>query len=187
MAQYLDIHLRPDPEFTSSVLMGALFSKLHRILVELRVNDLGISFPEYKLHPKGLGERLRLHAEEPRLEEFMLNDWLKGMCDHVRLSGVQAVPLTTRHVVVRRRQFKTSVERLRRRRMKRKSESYEQSASAIPVSIERNPRLPFVNVRSQSTGQYFSLFIEQGTPRDEPIKGSFNRYGLSAGATVPWF
>jgi CRISPR-associated endonuclease Csy4 len=35
MDHYLDIRLRPDPYFPEAMLMGALYSKLHRALYDL--------------------------------------------------------------------------------------------------------------------------------------------------------
>ncbi len=44
MNHYLDIRLLPDPEFTATVLMSALFSKLHRGLAELGTGRVGVQF-----------------------------------------------------------------------------------------------------------------------------------------------
>src|SRR5690625_6387343 len=86
-----------------------------------------------------------------------------------------------------RKQFKTNAVRLRRRRMKRKGETYEQAAKAIPDNEERKPNLPFVVLRSQSSGQTFHLFIDQRLPGKERSEGDFKSYGLSQGATVTSF
>ncbi|MCG5531474.1 type I-F CRISPR-associated endoribonuclease Cas6/Csy4 [Halorhodospira halochloris] len=186
MDHYLDIQVRPDPEFPVNTLLGALVSKLHRALVELKANDLGISLPEYEQEPP-LGKTLRLHGTDTRLGALMETGWLRGMRDHLEISEVQAVPAEAAHLVVRRRQYKTNVERLRRRRMKRHNESYEEAVRHIPDSVERKVKMPYVTVRSQSSGQAFSLFIEHGECQQIPVAGTFNTYGLSQGATVPWF
>ena len=187
MDHYLEVRLLPDPEFSAPMLMGALYSKLHRALVSLQSNKIGISFPEYKRKPKSVGSVLRIHADENALRHLQEMDWLKGMRDHAQVSPVQPVPAHAKHILVQRRQFKTNAERLRRRRMKRKGETYEQAVQAIPDSIERKPDLPFLVLRSQSTGQAFHLFIDQGPPTDERVEGPFNCYGLSQQATVPSF
>jgi CRISPR-associated endonuclease Csy4 len=184
---YIDITLLPDPEFSHAHLLGALVAKLHRALVQLRADDVGISFPEYSLRPRSLGRVLRLHGGDIPLQGLMAQPWLQGMRDHVKLSAVAPTPLGTTHRVVQRRQFKTNVERLRRRRMRRKDETAEQAALAIPDGIEQRPDLPYVQLRSASTGQPFCLFVEQEETTDEAMTGTFNSYGLSAGATVPWF
>lgn len=186
MDHYLDIQIRPDPEFPVNMLMGALVSKLHRQLVALEADDIGISLPEHETQPP-LGRRLRIHGRRDRLETLLANEWMKGMRDHIALKEVSPVPDGVEYRIVRRRQFKTSVERLRRRRMKRHGESYEQASAQIPDSVERRVDTPYVIVRSQSTGQTFSLFIEHGVTTSEATKGAFSTYGLSDTATVPWF
>jgi len=47
--------------------------------------------------------------------------------------------------------------------------------------------LPWLNLRSLSTGQSFKLFIRHGDLLSTPVSGMFTTYGLSATATVPWF
>lgn len=187
---YIDITLLPDPEFTQAHLMGALVAKLHRALVELRTSAIGVSFPEHINAPRarrGLGSTLRLHGTAQALAQLQAHDWLRGMRDHVRVSQPALAPTNAPHRQVQRRQFKTNVQRLRRRRMRRKGETAEQAAVAIPASVERRPELPFAQLRSSSTGQPFCLFVEHGPMLDAPQSGEFNTYGMSQGATVPWF
>ncbi|WP_027017321.1 type I-F CRISPR-associated endoribonuclease Cas6/Csy4 [Comamonas composti] len=184
---YIDITLLPDPEFSHAHLLGALVAKLHRALVQLRAEDIGVSFPQHSQHPRSLGAVLRLHGSEVALQALMAEPWLQGMRDHVQLADTAAVPAGARHRQVVRRQFKTSAERLRRRRMQRKGETLEQARAAIPDSVERRPDLPFVQLRSASTGQPFCLFIEHGPELEQTCTGSFNSYGLSLGASIPWF
>ncbi|PYG00399.1 CRISPR-associated Csy4 family protein [Thioalkalivibrio sp. ALE21] len=186
MDHYMDIQVRPDPEFPVNTLLGALVSKLHRALVELEADDLGISLPEHEEEPP-LGKTLRLHGTATRLGTLMEIGWLRGMRDHLEIGEVRAVPPGAAHRVVRRRQYKTNADRLRRRRMKRHNESYEEAARHIPDSVERKVKTPFVMVRSQSSGQAFSLFIEHGECQQTPVTGTFSTYGLSHGATIPWF
>lgn len=187
MDRYLEIHLLPDPEFSTPILMGALYSKLHRALATLQSKSIGVSFPEYSRKPKSLGSVLRIHGDENALRHLQEMEWLKGMRDHTQVSTIQPIPANAQHMVVQRRQFKTNAERLRRRRMKRKGESYEQAVQAIPDSVERKPELPFLVLRSQSSGQAFHLFIDQGPSQHERVEGQFNCYGLSQQATVPSF
>lgn len=184
---YIELALRPDPETSTPALLGALCDHLHLALVQQRRNDIGISFPGFSTTPRTLGSTLRLHAQESVLQAFMQDDWLKGMRDHIRLSDVGAAPATAPHRTVRRQQFKTNADRLRRRRMKRKGETMEQAKAIIPTSIERHPNLPYVHLRSRSTGQAFCLFITLGPLLQDAVSGHFNSHGLSRGATVPWF
>jgi CRISPR-associated endonuclease Csy4 len=184
---YIDVTLLPDPEFSREQLLGALVSKLHRALVQLRANDIGISFPEYSMRPRSLGRLLRLHSGDAALQHLMAQPWLHGMREHVNLTRTLPVPPDAAHRLVQRCQFKTNAERLRRRRMRRKNETAGQAAAAIPDSIERRPDLPYLQLRSASTGQPFCLFVDQEAKLAESVSGTFNSYGLSQGASVPWF
>ena len=186
----IDITLLPDPEFSHAHLLGALMAKLHRALVQLKASDIGVSFPQHVNAPIGkrtLGPVLRLHGTESALQGLMAREWLKGMRDHVQASELTMAPADAQHRLVQRRQFKTNVERLRRRRMQRKGETAEQALQAIPDSMERKPNLPFAQLRSSSTGQPFCLFVEHGVLQPQAVLGTFNTYGLSQGATLPWF
>jgi len=184
---FIDIRLLPDPEFAQAHLLGALYAKLHRALVQLDANNIGVSFPQYRLQPRNLGEVLRLHGTEIALQRLLATDWLRGMRDHTELASIAAVPSGVEHRRLQRRQFKTNVERLRRRRARRKSETMEQAKEAIPDEVEQQPDLPYVRLRSGSTAQAFCLFLALSKPQAEAMEGEFNAYGLSSSATVPWF
>lgn len=186
MDHYIEAKLLPDPEFSAPLLMSALCNKLHRALVATGTNNVGISFPDYRLTPKALGSRLRVHGSQAALLALLESGWLKGMTDHVVPVNVLPVPAVTQYLLVQRKQYKTNAERLRRRRMERKGESYEQVCQAIPDRLSTVVNSPFVNLRSQSTGQTFSLFIDQRSAATG-VDGSFNSYGLSNGGTVPSF
>ena len=184
---YIDIRLLPDPEFSHAHLFGALYAKFHRALVQLKATDVGVSFPLYRMQPRTMGDVMRLHGTRSALQRLMDTDWLRGMHDHVACTGVLSIPDQVKHRIVTRRQFKTNVERLRRRRMRRKGETEAQVVTAIPESVERQPELPYVQLRSASTGQTFRLFVLQGEVEEAPIDGDYNSYGLSMGGSVPWF
>jgi CRISPR-associated endonuclease Csy4 len=186
-SHYIDLRVAPDPETSAVQLLGALYTRLHVALVQERTDRIGVSFPAYSLSPRALGNVLRLHGSDTDLRSFVQSDWLKGMRDHVRMTEIALAPSDAQHRTVQRRQFKTSADRLRRRRMRRKGEMFEQAANAIPESVERRPNLPYVHLRSQSTGQSFCLFIALGAPTREPSSGTFNTYGFSNQATIPWF
>lgn len=183
---YIDIELLPDPEFSQAHLLAALYSKLHRALVGLGTRGIGVSFPHYSVQPRTLGRVMRLHGSDTELDVLLGTDWLRGMRDHAVLGVVSAVPSGVEHRRLLRRQFKTNADRLRRRRMQRKGETYQQAVQAIPDSVEQQPGLPFVQMRSASTGHVFCLFLYL-SEREEERRGLFNTYGLSRDATIPWF
>lgn len=187
MDYYLEIQLQPDPDFVPDMLMNALFSKLHKALVENPQLTVAVSFPEYSLSPRGLGSCLRLHGKQQDLESLQGTTWLTGMRDHVAYQGIQAAPSNAKQVLVKRVQSKSNIERLVRRNAKRKNTSEEEARTNYQAVEPKTLRLPFVNLNSQSSGQKFSLFIKQSKPQENPQAGEFNRYGLSQTATVPWF
>lgn len=187
MQAYLDLRLLPDPEFPATVLMNALFAKLHRALVTEAGGRLGVSFPATGSTPPTLGNRLRLHGEAAALTGLMALDWLSGMHDHVALSALAEIPGHARFRVVRRVQAQSSPQRLRRRLSRRHGYDAAAARRHIPDSAAERLDLPYVILNSRSTGQQFRLFIEHGPLLDKPVPGTFSSYGLSAQATVPWF
>lgn len=187
MNHYVDMDLRPDPEFPSYQLMSALYSKLHRILALQGCTGIGVSFPGLDVKAPHLGARLRLHGSLALLSDLLERDWLAGMRDHVLLSPPMQVPNSAMHRTVRRVQVKSNPERLRRRLMRRHDLDEQEARQRIPDASARLLRLPFVQLKSASTGQSFRLFIDHGPTQSEAVTGEFNAYGLSQGATIPWF
>lgn len=186
-SHYIDIQLLPDPEISPAHIMGALYGRLHLALVQLGAKQIGISFPEYRLKPRGVGKILRLHGSPADLQTLCASVHFGGIKDLIAVKETLPVPEHARHRAVFRRQFKTNVDRLRRRRMARHGESAEQAALAIPDSAQQHTTLPFVQLRSRSSAQAFCLFLAMGEEYATPQKGEFNTYGLSNQATIPWF
>lgn len=187
MDAYTDLKLMPDPEFPATLLMNALFSKLHRGLFDLGTGDIGVSFPTAERAGPGLGNLLRLHGDGAVLQSFIGAGWLQGMRDHVQIEGPQSIPALVRYRAVRRVQSHSSPERERRRLIARKGISVEEALQRIPDSRIQLLDLPYLALTSRSTGQQFKLFIEQGPLSDTPVMGRFSDYGLSATTTIPWF
>ena len=189
MDHYIDIRLRPDPDFAPAMLMGALYNKLHRALFDLQAADVGVSFPNHKhgVRARTLGDHLRLHSTQARLQQLMNADWLTGMRDHTQVSELLAVPDNAQHVNVARKQFNTGSPSRAKRYAKRHGISEDEAQQIYAKLAARRIELPFVQINSRSTQQRFSLFVEHGTPQEKPVSGSFNHYGLSPNATVPWF
>ena len=187
MDHYIELRIRPDPEFPVSQLLNALVAKLHRALVTLKADDIGMSFPHHIYKGVGLGHTLRVHGRHLRLEQLMHTHWLTGMVDHLDTSEILPVPAEAQHRIVRRVQTRSNAERIRRRQMKRQGWTETEARQRIPDSVERRVDLPWLMLRSQSTGQNFRLFIEHLPCQQEAVPGLFNAYGLSSTATVPWF
>jgi len=187
MNHYLEIRVRPDPELPAVHVMSKLLGKLHSTLAIRRSTDIGISFPRLASDRRSLGDVLRLHGSVSALDTLLATPFMTGLHDHVQATILTLVPTRAQHRHVRRLQTKSSVERLRRRQMRRHGYSEAEALERVPESVERRLEQPYLTVRSASTGQSFPLFIEHGPLLDSPQSGSFSTYGLSLGATVPWF
>ena len=187
MDYHVDIELRPDPEFSPHQLLAALYAKLHRALVAQGSIAIGVSFPGFDSKAPHLGTRLRLHGGFGVLSTLLEGDWLTGMRDHIALTPPKPVPTNAQHRCVARVQVKSSPERLRRRLMRRQNIDEQEARARIPDTSARFAQLPFISLRSTSTGQNFMLFIEHGPIQVSAVSGDFNAYGLSQGATSPWF
>jgi CRISPR-associated endonuclease Csy4 len=187
MDHYVDIDLRRDPEFPSNQLLAALYAKLHRALVAMASNAIGVSFPGFDSKAPSLGARLRLHGELEVLSKLLASDWLVGMRDHVALAQPAHVPDNAKHRRVGRVQVKSSPDRMRRRLMLRQNIDEQAARQRIPDESARLTHLPFIQLRSASSGQTFRLFIEHGPVQPKSVAGDFNAYGLSQRATIPWF
>ena len=192
MDHFMDIHLLPDPDLPAHVLMGALYVKLHRALVmggEGEAGGIAISFPGYSARPGviNLGRNMRLLGSQPGLQTLAGTGWLGSLRDQVSVNAAAAVPITATHRSLRRVQAKSNPERLRRRLIKRHGIDEAEARKRIPDSAAEMLTLPFLQLRSASTGQNFRLFLRLGPAQATAESGSFNTSGLSTTATTPWF
>lgn len=177
MDHYLEIRVLPDPEFSSEMLMAALFAKLHRVLGARGQGDIGVSFPDVNVMP---GTHLRLHGSAQALQELEASTWRKGLTDYCQCSPVTPVPEIKGWRVVSRVQVKSNPQRLLRRSVKKGWLTEEQAIERLATQAEQRTDLPFLNMKSLSSQQQFKLFIRHGDLLKEPVKGEFSSYGLSA-------
>ena len=188
MTHFCDIRVIKNPEMSFSHVMNSVFSLLHLVLAQKGYQDVGISFPLF--NDKGLGNCLRLHGLETRLQELLSllsNPFWNGIRDYINLSSLERAPENTKYRQVFRVQSKNNVERLRRRLIARKGVTQEEAKKKIPDSVEKRLDLPYLNLSSKSSGQNFRLFIRHGPLLEKNKHGLFNSYGLSIGGSVPWF
>lgn len=193
MDHYFDIRLLPDADFTAPVLLNALYTKLHRVLVLQQETGIGVSFPLYqaasenaegqKLHAH-FGLTLRLHGDKETLTRLMDTRWLRGFVDYTMTGNILPVPKDAHLIRVIRRQTKGRADKERARLMRRKGLSESEAAQLISNRPAPKLNWPFITLDSVSTGQRFLLFIEQ-TAAAQHAQGTFNAYGLSQTATLP--
>lgn len=186
MNQYIEFRILPDPDFSSSIIMNLLYNKLHKALVQVGSTDIGVSFPDYDNKKNLLGERLRLHSNDVHLKNLIAMLPLSALHDHLRVGTVQEVPKRISYVTVKRVQCKSSADRIRRRQIRRHQLSDEEALTRIPDSVQKQLNLPYVTLKSDSSGQSFRLFISQQIAA-HLITGTFNAYALSNEATLPMF
>lgn len=183
MDYYIDITVLPDPEFKESVLINALYAKLHRALGKHSEGKIGVSFPQFK---KNLGPLLRLHGNERKLGELMASNWLAGMRDYTKTANCQPVPTPTQYRTVKRVQAK-SAHNKRQRSIAKGWLSEEQARETIPDTQQKHLKLPYAQIRSLSNRHTMRVYIEHGKLAPAPSHGLFNTYGLSGNTTIPWF
>jgi CRISPR-associated endonuclease Csy4 len=190
MDAYLEWQVRPDPEVLPPEVLSQVMQRLHQQLTRSAERRVGVSFPEHAASSFrcSLGRRFRLHGPASTLEALADGRWLGPARDHLVSGGLQAIPaVVLGHRVVSRVQAKSNVERLRRRQMKRKGLTHDEAIAAVPDQARETLPLPYVELRSASTGQTFPLFVRHGPVQAWPVAGDFGAYGLSPTATVPWF
>jgi len=188
---YLDITLLPDAEANIGFIWQKVYGQLHLALVgqqtEKGYSRIGVSFPEYSVNAFPLGRKLRLFSKtSEQLQELNLAKWLNRLTDYTHCSSIKEVPPVKQYACFKRVQFDSNIERLARRRVKRKGESLEEALMHYSGFKEQQSKLPFVNMQSTSKGGRFRLFVEQEAV-DQEKEGLFSCYGLSKTATVPWF
>ncbi|MBL4911154.1 MAG: type I-F CRISPR-associated endoribonuclease Cas6/Csy4 [Alteromonadaceae bacterium] len=198
MKYYLDITLLPDSEITLGFIWFKVYQQVHIALAENKIAEnssaIALVFPQYGLSKDNaegfpLGNKLRLFAPtQQHFDKLNIHHWLKRLSDHTHITSVKAVPENvTEYVCVKRKQCKTNISRLARRRAKRQGETFEQALQYFASFNDEQSKLPFINIKSLTKNEQFRFFIEQKTVGRESA-GEFNCYGLSKeAATVPWF
>ncbi|HAT6805023.1 TPA: type I-F CRISPR-associated endoribonuclease Cas6/Csy4 [Citrobacter freundii] len=184
MDHYIELRVLTNPEFSEEMLMAALVARMHRALGQRGKGDIGVSFPEYGLKP---GAILRLHGNHHALQELEYLEWRKGLSDYYLCTDIKPVPEVSAWRCVSRVQVKSSAQRLMRRSVKKGWLTEEEAQKRLSKMSEWRSNLPWLSLRSLSTGQSFRLFIRHGTLLSTPVAGTFSTYGLSPTATVPWF
>lgn len=182
----------PDAEANLGFIWQKAYQQIHVALVENKTvsgnSNIAVSLPKYGDKAFPLGDKLRLISEmEDKLQKLDIGKWLDRLTDYAHVTSIKEVPQSvTEFVCFSRKQFNTNIERLARRRVKRKGGSFEESLKHYADFQDKETTLPFINVNSLHSGEKFRLFIEQ-SKEQKPVEGEFSCYGLSKTATVPWF
>ena len=183
MEHYIDIELKPDSEILESPLMNLVYNKFHNALVELKTEQIGVSFPKYQIK---LGKVLRLHGDKNNLQKLQNLNWLGGIAGYCEISDMKSVLADVKFRTVSRirtNMSKSKLKRLKRRGSIKPIEEKSYRAKMFSQGLDN----PYLDLKSGSTGQKHRRFIHFGPLLDQPVQGKFDSYGLSKVATVPWF
>lgn len=183
MDYYLNIKINPDAEMRENVLLNKIYTKLHKALSMLKSTDIGISFPNHKLK---LGDVLRIHSHNPRLEELQAMNWLGGLTGYCDVSDIMTIPSNVKHRVISRKQANMTAAKLRRL-IKRGTISVDQANQYKSKMFMQGLDNPYLELESSSNGHIHRRYIQFGEFLDKPIEGDFDAFGLSKTATIPWF
>ena len=191
MNYYQEITLLPDGEVSLSFLWTKVFTQLHLALAEEQQREgmvkTALAFPEYQ--DKGLGNKIRIFAPSAeQLERLHLKQRLERLSDYVHLTTIRKIMerRITGYSIYSRYQPDESVERKARRYARRHEGVSYENALDLLNQREKTHNLPFIQLKSVSTAQTFSLFIKK-TPCQSEQSGTLSTYGLSDNASVPEF
>ncbi|MEE9398380.1 MAG: type I-F CRISPR-associated endoribonuclease Cas6/Csy4 [Methylococcales bacterium] len=193
MKCYLNITLLPNADITLYFLWEKLYQQLHLALVESQDADgkvsIGVAFPDYDSEKNQLGNKLRVFAPSQEiLEKLKINEWLSRMSDYVHISSIHNVPEKMEgYIFFKRIQPKGSNARLARRKAKRENMSCVAALSYFMDREEQASKLPFIRIKSQSSGKRYRLIIARENAGDSQTMDGFSSYGLSSKSSVPNF
>ncbi len=193
MKCYLNITLLPNADIALYFLWEKLYQQLHLAFVENQNADgkvsVGVAFPDYNIENNQLGNQLRLFSPSREvLEELKINEWLSRMIDYVQISNIHDVPeKVENYACFKRIQPKSNNARLARRKAKRQGISYKEALAYFQSKEEQTSQLPFIHIKSHSSGKRYRLIIAQTETTNTLKAGSFSTYGLSSTNTVPLF
>jgi CRISPR-associated endonuclease Csy4 len=183
MDSYIDVRLKPDAELREAELSSKVFTKFHKALATLGTNQIGISFPlvNYKL-----GKLFRIHSERVLLIQLQSLNWLGPLSGYCEVSEILTVPEQVKYRIVSAKRGNLSTSKLRRLVARGTIDKDGEKRYKIKM-LSHGFDNAYLDLFSSSTGQVYRKFFEFGTVKDEAVQGTFDSYGLSKGATVPWF
>jgi CRISPR-associated endonuclease Csy4 len=183
MEFYIDITLTPDAEIPVNRLLNAVYTKLHKSLVDLKADNIGVSFPSYHVL---LGNCLRIHGSNNSLAELQQLNWVGGMSGYCQISDVVVVPQNCQFRTIKRIQTTMSQSKLKRL-IKRASITDEEIKTYKAKMFSKGLDNPYVELESASNGHKHRRYISFGVLLEKPVIGAFDQFGLSKTATIPWF
>lgn len=183
MEFYIDIQLKPDAEMPVNRLLNALYTKLHKALCDLESEQVGVSFPAYKVL---FGDKIRIHGSMVNLTQLQSQDWVGRLVGYCKFSDILSVPSDCKFRTVKRKQATMSRSKLNRL-LKRGSITALDIKTYKAKMFDQGLDNPYLEVVSGSNGHLHRRYIAFGPILEHAVQGSFDQFGLSKAATVPWF
>jgi CRISPR-associated endonuclease Csy4 len=202
MNHYQDITLKPNSDINLFLLRNKVYDKLHKTLYDLKSDNIGVSFPnitkentstnnedspslgiiQYKL-----GNAIRLHSEQNRLEDLQKSNWLNTLSDYCEIHPIKPIPQEIQGYQIYSRKKQTKSNAKLRRAIKRNQLNEQQIQQYKADWYKQGLKYPFVELNSVSTNQRYRIFIQPSEIHSQATQGNFNHFGLSSTATVPIF
>jgi len=183
MDYYIDIQIQPDAEMRENLLLNKVYTKFHKVLFEIESTNVGVSFPKYQLI---LGRVLRIHGSVTTLTNLQSENWLGGLSGYCSVSGVVPIPAQVKHRVISRKQSTMTNAKLNRL-IKRGTISDENIKAYKAKMFTKGLDNPYLELESTSNEQLYRRYIQFGELLSEAVDGTFDHFGLSKTATIPWF
>ena len=183
MDHYIDIRIKPNADMRSNFILNKVYTQLHEILWDLKTDDLGVSFPEWKVL---LGQVVRLHAHKARLESLETPQWLGNLATHCTMSKLQNIPSNVQYRCISRTRPNMSQSKLKRL-IQRGSISSDEVKHYRTKMFASGVDNPYLELESSSNGHKYRRYLQFSELLNKPQQGSFDSFGLSKEATIPWF
>ncbi|WP_265821010.1 type I-F CRISPR-associated endoribonuclease Cas6/Csy4 [Geovibrio ferrireducens] len=183
MKHYIEVTLLPNKDIPENCLLNKTYTCLHKQLYDMKSSEIGVSFPHYQVK---LGNTIRIHGNAGELKKFEDGEWLDKLKLDCLISEINPVPESVMYRVVSRVQPTMSMSKLRRL-INRGSISEEDIKNYKAKMFSKGLELPYLELDSVSNGHKHRRYINFGELKTEPSFGSFDFFGLSNTATIPWF
>ena len=182
MDHYFDITIK-SKRLKTTTLLNDVYTEFHRLLCRLQASDVGVSFPEQDVT---LGSIMRIHSSAERLSEVKHANWPSDLIEHCTIGDVESTPQDCEHRQLLRKRPSKSLSKLRRA-IRRGSIGPDQMKDYIGKMLKGAITEPFMQLKSATTGKIHRRHIALSEPSSIPVAGEFDSFGMSKGATVPWF
>jgi len=191
MKNYIEIELKPAFNMPYHVLLSRVVQHLH--LGFVNNPNIAISFPQYNSKKHSLGNVIRLFGTVETLQNLNVMTVLNNLLETVIITDILDVPTVKKYATFSRHRYNyghtfAGLERAARRKSKRSGMPYQEALEYLTsFNIAEEQELPFVSIKSISTGGIFRLYIKCTECSAEKVVDDFNSYGLSTVNTVPVF